>query len=57
MEKIALGKKRNFRGISCKLLTKNSIYKKNIFVLFRSATFASEITKPLRKIKISINDL
>jgi hypothetical protein len=50
--KVALGNKTNFFGISCKLLTKNSIY--NMFVLFPCAR---EITEPKRKMKIRINDL
>ena len=48
--KNSLVSKNNF-WFSCKLLTKT------IIVFFPSATFFSEITEPMRKIKIRINDL
>jgi hypothetical protein len=37
--KVALGNKTTNFGISCKLLTKNLIYRKTVFVLFPSVTF------------------
>jgi hypothetical protein len=55
--KFALGNKTTNFGISCKLLTKKSTYKKTFFVLFPSAVFSKEITKPFRKIEIRIIDM
>ena len=56
MAKVALGNKVELFGISCKLLTKDSICGKSFFKLI-SATFEREITEPLRKIKMIINNL
>ena len=44
--KIALGNKTKLFGISCKLLTKNSVHKKKMFPI---ATLARKITEPLKK--------
>ena len=46
-----------FLAFFCKLLSKNSIYIRNNFVLFSSATLAIEITEPFVKMETRINDL
>ena len=54
----ALGDKTTNFGISCKLLTKNIMYlQEKTFVFFQGATFLRDITEPLRKVKIRINNL